>query len=188
MSLIPLLAQYGYLAVFLGSLLEGETILILAGFAAHRGYLSFPLVVALACLGGTLGDQLFFFLGRRGGARLLARFPRLAARALPVQQLIQRYHTGLIVMVRFMYGLRTIGPCVIGMSDVPAWRFTLLNLLGAAVWAPLVAGLGYLFGETLQWLLADFKRYEEAGLLLIIAAVGLLHLLRHFRARRKAQR
>lgn len=188
MSLLPLLAQYGYLAVFLGSLLEGETILLMAGFAAHHGYLSFPLVVVLACLGGTLGDQLFFFLGRRYGPFLLTRFPGFAARVRPVEQLIHRYHAGLIVMVRFMYGLRVLGPCVIGMSRVPVWRFAALNFLGAALWAPLVAGLGYLFGQTLQWLLADFKRYQEIGLLVIVGAVVLLHLFHLVRARRKAGR
>ena len=65
MTLTELVAQYGYLAVFAGAFLEGETVLILAGFAAHQGYLSFFWVVALAMCAGTLGDQTCFFLGRR---------------------------------------------------------------------------------------------------------------------------
>ena len=59
MSFAQLLTDYGYLAVFAGSLLEGETILVLAGFAAHQGYLSLELTVAIAFVGGTLGDQVF---------------------------------------------------------------------------------------------------------------------------------
>ena len=180
MSLPQLLADYGYLAVLAGSLLEGETILVLAGFAAARGYMSLPWVVAVAFFGGTLGDQIFFYVGWRYGDALLKRVPRLARSAGLLNKLLCRYHAWLIVGVRFMYGLRIAGPIVIGMSDVPARRFLLFNLIGAALWAPLIAGIGYLFGESLHWLLADSARYELAAVLVIIAAaalVGLVHRL-----------
>ena len=157
---------------------------ILAGFAANQGYLPFPVVVTLAFCGGTLGDQIFFFLGRYYGAPLLSRFPSLSVRAEPVNQLIQRYHASLIVGVRFMYGLRIAGPISIGMSDVEAWRFVLFNLLGAAVWAMLIAGAGFLFGQPLQWMFTNIKQYEKMALLLtVVVAIGFglvrwLHLRR----------
>jgi len=102
MLLTQLLSQYGYLAVFVGSILEGETVLILAGFAAHQGYLSFPIVVMLAFCGGTMGDQMYFFLGRYYGSSILSRFPSLSVRAQPVNRLIQRYHASLIIGVLCM--------------------------------------------------------------------------------------
>ena len=185
MLLTQLLSQYGYLAVFVGSVLEGETVLVLAGFAAHQGYLSFPLVVTLAFCGGTLGDQIFFLLGRYYGTPLLSRFPSLSVRAQPVNQLIQRYHAGLIVGVRFMYGLRIVGPISIGMSDVGAWRFVLFNLLGAAVWAMLIAGAGFLFGQPLQWLFTDIKQYEKMALFLTIVTAVVFGLVRWMRLRRR---
>ena len=185
MLLTQLLSQYGFLAVFVGSVLEGETVLVLAGFAAHQGYLSFPLVVTLAFCGGTLGDQIFFFLGRYYGTPLLSRFPSLSVRAQPVNQLIQRYHAGLIVGVRFMYGLRIVGPISIGMSDVGAWRFVLFNLLGAAVWAMLIAGAGFLFGQPLQWLFTDIKQYEKMALFLTIVTAVVFGLVRWMRLRRR---
>lgn len=187
MSLIQLLADYGYLAVFVGALLEGETVLLLAGFAAHQGYLSLPLVCVIAMVGGTLGDQAYFLLGRRYGESLLRRFPRWLPRVRRVKQLLLRYHAGLIVGVRFMYGLRVVGPIAIGMSGVPVWRFVLFNLLGAALWAPLVAGVGYFFGQTLHWLFADLKRYEEWVLLAIVAGVVVHSLLRRLLKRRRKQ-
>ncbi|WP_028535630.1 DedA family protein [Paludibacterium yongneupense] len=186
MSLTLLLAQYGYLAVLIGCMLEGETLLLLAGFAAHRGYLSFPLVIALAFIGGTLGDQFFFFIGRRYGPPLLSRFPRLATRAERAKKLIERYHSGLIVAVRFMYGLRIAGPLAIGMSGVSAWRFVAFNMLGAAIWAPLIGGIGFVFGETLQWLLHDIKHFELAGLGGLVVAAALLRLVHYLRARRRS--
>src|SRR5690606_18800873 len=88
---------------------------------------------------------------------------------------------GIIVGVRFMYGLRAVGPIVIGMSEIPTCRFILFNLVGAMIWAPLFIGAGYLFGQTLQWLFADAKRYEEIALLLIIGAAVVVALARHLR-------
>lgn len=185
MSLADLVTQYGYGAVFVGSLLEGETVLLLAGAAAHKGYLSFAVVVGLAFCGGTLGDQILFAIGRRYGVTLLQRYPRLAARAAPVKGLIRRHQNGLIVGVRFMYGLRLIGPLVIGMSEVPARRFMLLNLLGAAIWAPLVVGTGYGFGHALGVLSEGIERFESIALGMLVAAVcifGLWRWVRHVRS------
>ncbi|BAK78522.1 DedA family protein [Pseudogulbenkiania sp. NH8B] len=183
MTLTQLLVQYGYLAVFVGALLEGETVLVLAGFAAHQGYLSFFWVVAFALCGGTLGDQTFFLLGRRYGTALLERFPGWKPGAQRASRLLQRFHTALIIGVRFLYGLRVVGPMAIGMSGVPVWRFAVLNLIGAALWALLVAGAGFLFGHALQWLFADIKRYEEGALLLIAALVVAFGLWRRLRQR-----
>ncbi len=184
MSLPQLLADYGYFAVFAGSLLEGETILVLAGFAAHQGHLSLPWVVAVAFCGGTLGDQIFFFVGRRYGESLLRRLPRMAGNAERVNRLLLRHYAGLIVGVRFMYGLRIVGPIVIGMSQVPARRFLLFNLIGAAIWSVVIAGVGFLFGQTLRWLFADLDRYEWVVALAIVGIAGLVALAHRIRARR----
>lgn len=185
MSLHRFLADYGYLAVLAGSLLEGETILVLAGFAAHQGHLSLPWVMLVAFLGGMLGDQIFFFVGWRYGAALLRRLPSLAPGAQRVNRLLMRYQAWLIIGVRFMYGLRIVGPIAIGMSDVSARRFLHFNVIGAAIWAALVAGAGYLFGHTLKWFIADLERYEGFALLLIIAIAGLVALAHRWRAGRK---
>ena|SRR5450755_106030 len=183
MSLADLLSQYGYLALFAGSLLEGETILLLAGVAAHGGYLSFPLVALVAFVGGTLGDQIFFFIGRRYGDRVLGRWPRFEAPAARVRHLIDRHSALLIIAVRFMYGLRLIGPIVIGMSGVPAWRFAMFNMIGAAIWAVGVAGVGYLFGHAIQWLLADLELFEKVAVLCAVAVAVVLLTLRWLRTR-----
>ena len=168
MALESLIENYGYLAVFVGAFLEGETVLILAGFAAHRGYLELPKVIILAMFAGWLGDQTYFFLGRFYGPQLLARFPSLKPRAERVDMLLHRYHLVLIPAIRFMYGLRIVGPIVFGMSRVGSIRFVLLNLLGAAIWAPIIAGAGYVFGEAVKLILQDVARYERHALLAIV--------------------
>jgi membrane protein DedA with SNARE-associated domain len=181
MTAAQLIMKYGYLAIFVGSVVEGETILILAGFAAHQGYLSFPKVLVSAFFGGVLGDQVFFVLGRLYGQQMLARFPSLLRHVEKVNRLILRFHSLVIILVRFMYGLRVAGPIVIGASGLAAWRFVLFNLLGGVVWAVLVGGVGYLFGKALTFFFADIRHYEFLAAVVVAAiggGLGLAHLLR----------
>jgi len=181
MSLPQLLAEYGYLAVFAGSLVEGETIVVLAGFAAQQGYMSPQWILALAFFGGATGDQFYFFLGRRFGDALLLRLPRLVSPAARVSRLLLRYHEGLIVGMRFMYGLRVLGAIAIGMSKVPAWRFVLFNSVGAAIWALTFTTLGFMFGHIMESLLVEIQRYKAIALALIVGfalLAGLVHRLR----------
>jgi len=176
-----LIDSYGYLAVFVGAFLEGETILALAGLAASRGYLDFAAVAAIAMVAGFLGDQFFFFLGRVRGQALLRRFPRWRARAHRFDAMLARWHAPLIVGIRFMYGLRILGPVMLGMGRVAAWKFLVFNFIGAAIWAPLIAGLGYLFGAILERVLADLQHVElwAAGIVIAIAiGVALVHRMR----------
>lgn len=184
-SLARLVAEYGYLAVFCGTLLEGEVLLVLAGFAAYQGHLSIITVIAVAFCGATIGDQMFFFIGRRYGNALLERFPGTQARAQRIHRLLLRHHPAIIIGVRFAYGLRILGPIVIGTTPLPAWRFMFFNALGAAIWAPLIAGAGYLFGQTLELLLADLKAFETVALLVIVAVAVIAALVHRARRRRR---
>lgn len=183
-----LIAQYGYPAVLLGTTLEGETVLILAGIGAHQGYLSLPGVLLMATIGGTLGDQTAFFLGRYCGSGILKRFPRIAERTGKVNDLLARFDIGVIICMRFLYGLRVAGPIVVGMGPIPAWRFMLLNTLGAAIWASLIGGAGYLFGNAVTWFLAGIKRYENTALLFILVAAVIAGLAYTYQRWRKQHR
>jgi membrane protein DedA with SNARE-associated domain len=185
MDLAALVQTYGYPAVFAGALLEGETVLALAGLAAHRGYLALPWVIAIAACGGFLGDQIYFLVGRRNGARVLARFPKLAPGVARVNRLVARYGAPLVLLVRFMYGLRAVGPIAIGMTGMRWARFAALNALGALVWATLVASLGYALGNALTLVLGDLRRIEEE-VFAAVAAAGVAAALIVWVRRRRA--
>jgi membrane protein DedA with SNARE-associated domain len=161
------------LAIIVGTFFEGETILVLGGFTAHRGYLALPWVIASAFLGSLCGDQLFFYLGRRHGDALLARRPSWRTRVEKATTLLERFRRPVMIGFRFVYGLRTATPFVIGMSRIPAWEFFLYNAAGALLWATVVGSGGYLVGNTLELVLGDIRDYEREALA-AIAAVGLL--------------
>jgi len=82
-----LIQSYGYFALAIGAFLEGETILIAAGLAAHNGYLNPFAVVGVAAVCGFAGDQFFFWLGRRHGAAILRRWPSINRQADRVHRL-----------------------------------------------------------------------------------------------------
>lgn len=175
-----LVANYGYVAVFIGTFLEGETILALAGVAAAYGYMSFAAICAVAVVGAFLGDQVCFFIGRRYGNRVLARFPKLAAKAPRVQAILRRWDAPAVIVLRFAYGLRIAGPIIIGTCGISPWRLAFFNFIGAVLWAPIVAGVGYLAGYALHEWMGKFKDAQVVllGALALIAGIAWLVLRR----------
>jgi membrane protein DedA with SNARE-associated domain len=161
MTLESIIAQYGYWALMVGTALEGETILVVAGYLAHRGYLRLPYVIAAAMFGTFVGDQIFFQLGRQSGKAFLARRPHWQTKADRVRNLLDRHRIALVMGFRFMYGLRTISPFVIGMSGFSRKLFIPLNAASAAVWATTIGGAGYVFGRVLQQMFYDAKQFER---------------------------
>jgi membrane protein DedA with SNARE-associated domain len=187
MDLAQLVQTWGYPVVFLGTLLEGETVLLLAGLAAQAGYLELQWVIATAWAGAVTGEQIWFLVGRRHGRQLLARFPRLQPRARRVRALLVRYQLPVILSVRFLYGLRTVGPVALGMSRVPWGRFTALDFAAAVAWAVAVASAGYAFGQVLQLWLGDLKRIEHWVALALVAAGAALWWFRIRASREKGK-
>lgn len=185
MNIAEWVQSYGYVAVAIGTFLEGESVLLIAGAAASRGHLAMPVVIAVAAVASFLGDQLFFLLGRRYGNALLARYPSLQPRADRVRGLLDRHHLPLILSIRFLYGLRIVGPIAIGMSSVSWSRFVLLNGLAAAVWAVLIACMGYGAGQVLVPVLKTIDADELWGLSLLLVLGLVWWLLRRRRALNK---
>jgi len=169
-----LIEAWGYPLLLLGTLLEGETILVLGGYAAHRGYLSLPIVMAVALVGSIIGDLACFALGRWKGSALLARRPALQASVTRFGVILHDRGQGVIVILRFLYGLRVAGPFALGLAgQISPLRFLLLDAAGGLVWAPVVGGIGYAFGEVALGLLHEVERYEAALLVgLIVVALG----------------
>src|SRR3982751_956888 len=106
MRLAELLQNYGYAVLFVGTFLEGETILVIAGFLAQQGYLKLPLVILVASFGTLVGDQLFFYIGRLKGRRFLEQRPAWEAKSRRARELLRRHQTWTILGFRFVYGIR----------------------------------------------------------------------------------
>jgi LPXTG-motif cell wall-anchored protein len=180
------LAKYGYIAILLGTAFEGETIMIMGGFSAHRGYLELlPWVVLAGFVGNFIQNLIYFILGRRYGNRMMEKHPDWKPRLQQVHGWLARYRSALIVGMRFVPGFRMLGGVAIGMSDVSAFRFTVFNLIGAVLWAVVIGVLGYLCGHVLELIMGDIK-HLEVPILVGIALIGGLLFFFHRRRRSKA--
>jgi len=180
------LAKYGYIAILLGTAFEGETIMIMGGFSAHRGYLKLlPWVVLAGFVGNFIQNLVYFVLGRRYGNRTMEKHPDWKPRLRQINGWLARFESPLIIGLRFVPGFRVIGGVAVGMSDVSPFRFIVLNLCGAMLWAVVIGFLGYLCGHVLQLILGEIK-HLEVPILVGIAVVGGLWVFINRRRRSKA--
>ena len=172
------------MAIFVGTFFEGETILVLGGIAAYQGYLKLHWVMLFGCIGTILGDNLFFFLGRKHSKFMLVRRPLWKIRIVRASELIERFQTFLILIYRYLYGLRSVIPFALGMTPVSASRFVSLSAVGAVIWAIVVGGGGFFFGNALEMMIEKIKRYELA-FFAVLAGIGLIiWLILYYRSTR----
>jgi membrane protein DedA with SNARE-associated domain len=174
MDLPALLHQYGYLLIFLGTLAEGETLLVLGSYFAHRGYLDLGGVMLTAFVGAVCGDQLFFHLGRRHAKGLLARFPRLRAKVNIALRRVEDHQVKVVLSMRFLWGLRIALPVALGLTNMSARRYLLVNLVSASVWACTFSLAAFGVSRLLARVVANLHRYEDwiVGGLLVVAVIA----------------
>lgn len=172
-----LIEQYGYLAILVGTFFEGEMVLVLGGLAAKLGYLELHWVMLSAFAGTVCGDQMYFFIGRRYGARLLRGHPHWQLRAAWITRHLERHQVPLILGFRYLYGIRTLVPLVMGMSAISTPRFMLLHIMGAALWAIGVGFIGYAFGNVAEVVLGELDELEPylIGLVILISVTAWLY-------------
>lgn len=125
-------------------------VLMLAGALSLGGRISFPEAVGGAAAGAAAADILWYHLGRWRGRGVLSTLCRMSLNPdACMEQAIFRFHIHPNVMVffaRFIPGASTIVPPLAGMVSMPLYRYALLSLLGALLWAAAGVGLGLAFG------------------------------------------
>jgi membrane protein DedA with SNARE-associated domain len=187
----------GYLGILLLMILENlfppipsELILPSAGFAASRGQLSLPLVIAVGTLGSVIGTLPLYYIGRAFDEARLVKWADQYGKWLTLSSKdirradawFDRHGTQTVLFGRMVPGIRSLLSLPAGMSDMPMPKFLLYSAIGSGLWATILAGAGYLLGE-------NYDRVEQyvgpasriiLGILVVAAVVWFLR-------RRKAQ-
>ena len=177
-------STYGYPAVFIGTLLEGETILVIAGFLAHRGYLKLYVVIALAFLGTLLSDQILFLIGRVNGKRLIKKYNFIKSRMGRINKFLEKSENYVMFGFRFIYGLRIITPIILGTSKINSKKFLIFNTISAFAWAVAFGTAGYLIGSVLETLLGRIKHLELQIILAIIIVSLIFWIYKWWKSRK----
>ena len=192
-ALEPTLDHFGYLAVagvvFLedfGVPVPGETILILAAVYAGTGRLNIFLVALVGFCGAVLGDNVGFAIGHLGGRRLVLRYGRYVfitpERLDRATEFFERHGGKIIVVARFIEGLRQANGIVAGITGMHWRRFLLFNAIGAALWVGVWTTLGYVSGNHIDAIYAAAIRYSTY-LLIAFALLIVVYVARRLRRR-----
>lgn len=154
-----ILSECGYAAVSIGTFVEGEAVLLSAGALAHAGFLSLPLVVLAAALGSFAWGQTWFRFGSVSGRALIARRPAWHARVALLERWLARHERWVLLFGRFIFGMGTLLPAMVGASGYAWRRFVLIDGIGALIWAASfgcagfagAAGVRHLLGHPIAW-------------------------------------
>jgi membrane protein DedA with SNARE-associated domain len=192
-TLEPTLNHYGYLAVVALLLLEdfglpvpGETTLILAAVYAGAGRLNVVLVGVLACLAAIVGDNIGFAIGHFGGRPLVERYGRYIfltpERIDKATNFFERHGGKIVVIARFVEGLRQANGIIAGISGMHWAKFLAFNALGAALWVATWTTLGYFSGSHINSIYNTASRYSTY-LALAVALFILIYIGRRLAKR-----
>jgi membrane protein DedA with SNARE-associated domain len=184
-EVLSLIGQYGYLVVFFGVMLEsagvplpGETVLLASGALAHSGVLDPVDVLFFGLLGAVTGDQIGYWVCRRGGRPFVLRWGRYVfitpERLGRAERFFARHGGKAVFLARFVTGLRVFGALVAGMSRMPWGKFALYNVLGGTAWATAAVSLGYILWASIGLVEHWIGRIS----LLLVAALALAVILR----------
>lgn len=154
---IYLMKEDGYIILFAWSILEGEMGLIMAGILSHTGDMWWPMAIFIAGLGGFVGDQIYFYIGRYNKSYVYRKFKGQRRKFALAHLLLKKYGWLIIFVQRYMYGMRTVIPISIGLTRYDAKVFALINLLSAWLWAALTIIPVWYFADEILKLLEVLK-------------------------------
>ena len=151
--------EYGYGILFLWSILEGESGLVMAGLFAHTGDMQLFTAIATAGLGGFVGDQIYFYIGRLNKSYAYRMLKNQRRKLALARLLLRKYGWPIIFLQRYLYGMRTIIPLSIGLTGYSAKMFALINLISALCWSSFIILPVWYFGTEILSLLAWAKAH-----------------------------
>jgi membrane protein DedA with SNARE-associated domain len=186
-AVAPLLARWGYLAVFVAVAVEGfgipapgQTLLIAGSLAAAADTLRIEVLILTALAATLAGSGVGYAIGRWGGRRLFTRIGLASERLDGIEQRFARWGAAIVVVGRFIDGLRQLNAPVAGALEMPFWRFMAANVVGAMLWIGLW-GLGPWLVEEDMPAIIHFAKHSQRWLIggaLIVAIVAGIHLWR----------
>ena len=195
-SLTSPLEHYGLWAIALFVLVEdfgipvpGETVLIAGAVFAGSGRLNIVAVGIVGFFAAVAGDNIGYAIGRFGGRALVERWGRYVfltkERLDKAERFFGRHGGKIIVVARFIEGLRQANGIIAGLSDMRWLKFLTCNALGAALWVATWVSVGYFAGQHITPIyntITSYSLYAAIAAVVLIAGWLLLHLRKRRRA------
>ena len=171
---IELLKEYGYIILFVWCIMEGEMALIMAGILAHTTHMHIALAIFVAGLGGFVGDQIYFYLGRYNKKYIAKRLHTQRRKFAVAHIMLKKYGWPIIFLQRYMYGFRVIIPLCIGLTGYDAKKYAFINLISAWCWAAITTIPAWILGKHRLVLLQKAKEHWYVAIPVVAIFMGLL--------------
>ncbi len=147
---VKFLSRWGYFAILFAAFWEGEAVLITAGTLCGAGFLDWRLTILAAAIGGSAGDQIYFYAAHERAARAINKSKRLRKWYPKVSRFVLRHGTVAVLLSRFAAGLRITIPLVCATAGMPAKKYSILNLISGFAWASFWVAVTYSIGTHLK--------------------------------------
>jgi membrane-associated protein len=159
-------------ALFVGFVLPGETVAVLAGVAAKLGHVSLVGVLVVVVLAAVVGDSVGYEIGRHVGPRVLALpiFDKRRARLDDARAFLSRRGGSAVFLGRWVAFFRAVMPALAGTARMRYSTFLAYNAAGGLVWGAAVVLLGYAAGASYAQVQQSLGRYSAFVVLGVVAA------------------
>jgi len=184
--MLNFIQKWGYVGLFIGSLIEGESIVLTISSMAYFGKFYLPKVILIAFIGTFLADQVLFYMGRYLGHGILDRYPKLNKSAKKIFHMLEKYDVPFILGFRFIYGIRIISPLLIGLSHISALKFTILNFISGVIWSVISCLLGYYIGAFSKIIGKDYGYIVVLfNAIIMLSIILVFHFISKYLAKKK---
>jgi membrane protein DedA with SNARE-associated domain len=171
------IAKYGYIGIFVGTFLEGETTVLLGGIFSKLGYMSVWVVMLYAFAGTFVGDCTFFAIGRFFGKNIVERFAFIRSKVPLANKVIRKNGNFIIFVIRFLVGIRAVILILLGCTNLKMSKFLTFSVFNSIAWSILISIIGFAFGEVVFVFVSDIKKYESIIVPVVLVLVVILILI-----------
>ena len=186
-QLLQLIQHYGLAFVFVNVLMlqaglpvPAYPTLIITGALASRGGASLPALVATAIVAALIADIAWYLAGRKYGSSVLQTICRVSLSpdscVRQTESIFARWGARSLAVAKFIPGFASVATSMAGVVRVPPWKFVLFDAIGAGLWSGVAIGLGFLFSDAINQVLAVFETLGRIGLW-VIAGAFLLYIV-----------
>ena len=164
----------GYIASFLGTLIEGEVLLLTSVLSSQLGHFNYFGGMIAAFFGAFLKDSIKFMLVKKYGNKLLKSKPKLQSKLDSNSTWFEKRPFFYMTFYRLMYGFGTPILMLSGLKNIPYVRFAFHSAISVLIWVALIGGLGYFCAEILIKNL-NFLKENSLEVIGVLAVAGLLY-------------
>lgn len=169
-----LISSYGLIAVFLGSVLFGETIIIASAFLAAGGIFPLLWVFIFTFLGTVISDSIWFYFGNNIislSSKLAKKSEKYKGYLIKLDKFTGNKTFLALLFIKFLYGTRILTIVYLSIKKTGFVKFLLFDIIGTLIWLPIIIAMGWFTAKGANNLISLFNRIEYILAVLVLLII-----------------